>query len=192
MNTLDNSKIRFRLGPIPKAILSTVAVVGIVTIATMVPNLASAIAPFIKDDKKIKKREINKNIDSLINRRLLKRKIARDGTISIELTKRGVWEVGIRNYFKDEELKTKNWDGKWRIVAFDVPEEKRIIRGELRRAVGLFGFTKLQQSVWVYPFPCDEFIELIRSHLGIRNDVLYITACKIENDEWLKKEFNLH
>lgn len=47
---------------------------------------------------------------------------------------------------KDEE---DNWDGKWRIVVFDIPEQKRLIRGLFRRNLKKWGFKHLQKSVWI-------------------------------------------
>ena len=43
----------------------------------------------------------------------------------------------------------ERWDGKWRIVMFDIPESNRILRNELRRSLKKFGFLGWQQSVWV-------------------------------------------
>ena len=43
----------------------------------------------------------------------------------------------------------ENWDGKWRIVIFDIPEEKRIIRNLFRRNLKKWGFKHLQKSVWI-------------------------------------------
>ena len=42
-----------------------------------------------------------------------------------------------------------NWDGKWRIVVFDIPEQKRLIRNLLRRNLKKWGFKHLQKSVWI-------------------------------------------
>lgn len=43
----------------------------------------------------------------------------------------------------------KEWDGKWRIVVFDIPEQKRLIRNLFRRNLKKWGFKSLQKSVWV-------------------------------------------
>ena len=42
-----------------------------------------------------------------------------------------------------------NWDGKWRIVIFDIPEQKRLIRDLFRRNLKKWGFKHLQKSVWI-------------------------------------------
>lgn len=40
------------------------------------------------------------------------------------------------------------WDGKWRIVVFDIPENKRLVRDILRSRLKLWGFKPWQKSVW--------------------------------------------
>lgn len=45
----------------------------------------------------------------------------------------------------DEEIE---WDGKWRIVVFDIPESKRLVRDILRSRLKLWGFKPWQKSVW--------------------------------------------
>jgi len=48
------------------------------------------------------------------------------------------------------------WDGKWRVVLFDVPMEKKQLRNKLRRSLRARAFGCLQQSVWITPDPLDE------------------------------------
>ena len=60
-----------------------------------------------------------------------------------------------------------------------------------RKELVRLGFLKLQNSVWVYPYECDDIITMFKAHFKIGKDVLYMTVEKIENDKWLKKEFEL-
>lgn len=46
----------------------------------------------------------------------------------------------------------KEWDGKWRVVIFDIPEAQRKIRDDLRFELKKLGFGSWQRSVWVTPF----------------------------------------
>ena len=47
----------------------------------------------------------------------------------------------------------RHWDGKWRMVLFDVPQEKASDRTRLRRSLAARGFGYLQNSVWITPHP---------------------------------------
>ena len=53
--------------------------------------------------------------------------------------------------FPLSRLKSKGWDGKWRIVIFDIPESKRGYRDKLRVDLIMLGFGKLQESIYITP-----------------------------------------
>jgi phenylacetic acid degradation operon negative regulatory protein len=48
---------------------------------------------------------------------------------------------------------SRHWDGKWRLVLFDMPMERHIHRGRLRRYLRSRRFGYLQGSVWITPDP---------------------------------------
>lgn len=47
------------------------------------------------------------------------------------------------------ELEEKEWDGKYRMVLFDIPEKNRPVRDLLRSKLKELGFVGWQKSVWV-------------------------------------------
>jgi phenylacetic acid degradation operon negative regulatory protein len=47
----------------------------------------------------------------------------------------------------------RRWDGKWRMVLFDVPQSRASERVRLRRSLAERGFGYLQNSVWITPDP---------------------------------------
>ncbi|MBM3879691.1 MAG: hypothetical protein FJ387_08220 [Verrucomicrobia bacterium] len=47
----------------------------------------------------------------------------------------------------------RRWDGRWRLVLFDVPEARSSTRNKLRRYLQSRGFGYLQNSVWITPDP---------------------------------------
>lgn len=49
----------------------------------------------------------------------------------------------------------REWDGRWRIVAFDLPEKENAARVRLRRLLKDRGFGYLQNSFWITPDPLD-------------------------------------
>src|SRR3989344_9230322 len=87
--------------------------------------------------------------------------------------------------------KPKKWDRKWRIIIFDIPERKKKIRDEIRKILTAAGFQRLQDSVWVYPYDCEDIIGLLKMDYGISRDMLYIIADQIENDKYLRMDFDL-
>ncbi|MFH0969425.1 MAG: hypothetical protein V1804_02870 [Patescibacteria group bacterium] len=51
-----------------------------------------------------------------------------------------------------KKVLNKKWDGKYRVVIFDIPEEKRKIRDWLRGELDLLDYKKLQKSVFISKF----------------------------------------
>ena len=87
--------------------------------------------------------------------------------------------------------KPKKWDKKWRLLFFDIPEYRRPLREKIRRTLRLIGFQKLQDSVWVYPHPCEDLIALLKADFKVGKDMLYLIVDFVENDQALKKTFGL-
>ena len=85
-----------------------------------------------------------------------------------------------------------SWDGKWRIIIYDIIELRRGLRDRLRQQLQFIGFKQLQKSVWIFPYACEELIILLKADFKIGKDILYIVAEDIENDRHLRKLFNLH
>jgi len=88
--------------------------------------------------------------------------------------------------------KQRRWDKKWRAIIFDIKEYRRRDRNQIRIILKRAGFVKLQASVWVYPYDCEDMLFLIKTSLSLGKDMLYMVVDRIENDRWLKKEFNLN
>lgn len=85
----------------------------------------------------------------------------------------------------------KRWDRRWRIVIFDIPERKRAARDRVRGLVRRLGFLRLQDSVWVYPYDCEEVIALLKADLKIGKEALYLVVDAIEFDRPLREHFKL-
>lgn len=133
---------------------------------------------------------------SIAIKRLAKRNFIKiiknlDGHQYTEITtlgKRVLLKYEIEGLARNKPLK---WDGKFRVIIFDIKEEKRKTRDELRRIIENFGFIYLQKSVWIYPYPCENIISLLKANLYIDDELLFMIVDKIDNDTWLKEKFKL-
>jgi len=87
--------------------------------------------------------------------------------------------------------KSRKWDGKWRIVIFDIPETKKKMRNFFREKLQELGYRKLQESVWISPYnianKTEELIELCRA----KHYVHYLLVEELDNREILTKLFKL-
>lgn len=76
------------------------------------------------------------------------------------LTKQGVnriEEAGNRIF----KLYPNEWDGKWRVLIYSIPEEKRQIRDELRQELLWSGFGSFSNSCWISPNNLEKEIKLL-------------------------------
>lgn len=100
----------------------------------------------------------------------------------IKLTKIGQ-EKAMRYVIKDWQIeKPKIWDKKWRIVIFDIPNDKKILREIVRQRLKYWGFHQLQESVFVYPFDCNKEVSALKYAYNLGKYVQYLVAESIETE----------
>lgn len=113
----------------------------------------------------------------------------RDGVIT--LTPKG------RDRVKGQQLgtialdTTQPWDGRWRVIIWDVPEQKRAQRDRVRTILKKLGFVRIQRSVWVTPHPCRDQIAQLRNEVGLAVGLIYLESDFIEDQGRLRRSFKL-
>jgi len=135
---------------------------------------------------------LQRAVNSLYTSHLIEEKYHKDGTTTFILSENGKQKALRFNIDKMEIKKPARWDGKWRIVMFDIPEKLRRLRDSLRLHFREIGLIELQKSVFVYPYPCSEEIEFILEFYNTRKHVRFVLAEKIDNQLHLMKKFNLN
>lgn len=65
------------------------------------------------------------------------------------------------------KLVNEKWDGKWRIVMWDIPEKRRNARDLLRHQLKQLGFQKVQNSVWASKKNCTNLLHEYIRKVGI-------------------------
>lgn len=137
------------------------------------------------------KRRVSQKYSELIAQGIFRRIAIQDGS-RIELTEKGMKIAEELSQLEEmRPTKQKKWDQKWRIIMFDVWERRRSIRNRLRATLEEFGFIRIQNSVWAYPYPCEKLLLFLRHSLKLGPSILYIVADEIEHDEKLRKHFKL-
>lgn len=103
------------------------------------------------------------------------------GKRGILLTPRGEEKaLRVRLFAKDGQPVKRRKDGKWVMVIFDIPENKRRYRDELRKILYALEFQKLQKSVWVCP---NDVLERLEDAVRIYNLDYYVRTFLIEEIE---------
>lgn len=86
----------------------------------------------------------------------------------------------------------KVWDGRWRLVSFDVAEPYRKIRNLLREILKDFGFARLQESLYLCPFAIESELKSYLNGTKLDRFVKIFTAEKTGEDrEIAEKLWNL-
>jgi len=182
----EESRVRTRRANLKKLVLQTVAIAGVLGVAVVAPNVLSAMVKLGIVPLKRQREFVNASRARLVRQGLL----VYEGR-NIKLTSAG--ERALRALQLEEYAlkKPRRWDGKWRVLIFDIPEYRKGLRDKIRRTLEMIGFVRLQDSVWVYPYDCEDLITLLKADFRVGKDVLYLIVDSIENDKYLRAEFNL-
>lgn len=144
-----------------------------------------------KEWKNISQSNFNRSIRRLSDEKLVEEKMLPNGSFKLVLTAKGRRQARILSLIGDSISfkKPKHWDGKWRIVLFDIPEEDRVFRGILREHLRSLQFKKLQNSVFVSPYPFEKSILELVNLYAAGQYVRVVTATKIDNESKLRNYF---
>src|SRR3990167_432212 len=184
-------KARMKRENIQKAILSRIATVGLLSVAILAPNTLQALKFFgIEPKNKWQKYNINHSIKRLKDHGLICFETTSKGTF-MRLTQKGKDKLRRFKLLGYKLTKPKKWDRKWRMLIFDIKEERKVTRDKIRFALKKIGFLRLQDSVWVYPFDCEDFVNLMKADFKIGKDLLYLIVDTIEGDTKIKNFFKL-
>lgn len=172
-----------------RKILEFLLIAGVVSIAATSPYFLHHLAKIILKMRQYKlsdKQKFNSAFNYLKKNGLIK--IEKDGyDIKIFLTPRG--EKRIKKY-KIDDLKIiepNKWDGKWRIVIFDISNNQRVERNAFRKKLKELGFYSLQKSVWLHSFDCKKEIGILREFFGLNlKQIIVFSVDKIEDDLLVK------
>lgn len=143
-----------------------------------------------KEWGKINRTHLKQEIRNLYRSKLVSAKQNEDGTFTLKLSSKGKMKA-LTYRFESMKISKKEWDGQWRIVVFDIPEEQRNARDALRIKLRELGFHELQKSVLVFPYECKDEIEFIIEFFEVRKYVRYGILRFIDNDLHLRNIFKL-
>lgn len=166
---------------VAKQIIIAIGVLGVVSAVMVAPGLAKAI-PLLR---KINIARINQELKRLHKRGLVEIIKRKNDVTEVKLTKEGKRKLTRYQIDLLEIEKPQKWDGKWRVIIFDIPIRKNFARELLRRKMKHLGFYKLQASVFVHPYPCYEIVKFLRDYFGVPSEVEYLEVEKLESQNKL-------
>jgi len=182
----EKSRKRTKRKHLQKIILSTIAGASILGVGLLAPNVIGAMAKLGILPNKREKEYVNSSASKMVKKGLLKY----NGKF-YELTSLGKERLRRWEFTNFRLHKPRKWDKKWRLIIFDIPDKKRRIRDQIRHLFRSAGLYLLQESVWVYPYDCEDIITLLKTDFGVGKNLLYLIVEELENDRHLRDEFDL-
>jgi len=176
-------------------VLKTLLLVGAFYIAASSPYFVFRLMKEFRKKRYWQKNENKKRFENAFYY------LKRQGYIKIEKKNRQIYisltEEGKKKAkkYQIDDLKIKapsQWDKKWRLIIFDIPNNQGIKREAFRGKLKELGFFPLQKSVWVYPYECDKEIKMLRDFFGLTAKQLRIvTTDNLEEDNFLRERFKV-
>jgi hypothetical protein len=166
-------------------ILQSVATAGVLSVALVAPNVLGAMDKLGLVPHSRQKDSIQRARDTLIKKGLLQYAQGK-----VRLTDRGEKALAYAAATNLNHVQRK-WDGRWRVVIFDIPEYRKSTRQKVRMMLRSFGFQCLQNSVWIYPYDCEDAILLLKADAKVGKGMLYMIVDTLEGDKQLRSHFGL-
>src|SRR3989344_1279787 len=182
MGTLEQeSRKRTRRKNLQKIILGSIAAVGVLGVGLLAPNVLGAMAKLGMLPTKRQREFINSSRNRMVKSGLLKY----DGKF-LRLTTTGEAKLRRLELMNYKMKKPRRWDNKWRVLIFDIPEKRRPLREKVRITLMAIGFVRLQDSVWIYPYDCEDLITLLKADFKVGRDLLCMIVESLEYDKPLR------
>jgi len=181
------------LSKISVDILRAMALVGIIAVAAGSPYFWIQLSRNLQRRNRYFKNNYSQTQISAAFGRLKRTNMVvlkeKNGKFTVKLSEKGKKKIQQITIDDLKNKKLEKWDGLWRVIIFDVPEQQKYCRAALRDKIKNLGFYQLQKSVWVFPYDCEKEIELLANSLGIYDCVIFIEAKRINDDEKIKQHF---
>ncbi|MEI6280434.1 MAG: hypothetical protein WCP17_00325 [bacterium] len=98
------------------------------------------------------------------------------------LTKEGKKKVNSLKLESETTLVNTSWDGFWRIILLDLPENRKSERESLRYLLKKAGFVCLKNSAWISPYPFEHLFTNIKKDLNLTTEMMIIVTENIDEE----------
>lgn len=123
---------------------------------------------------------------------------SKQGYVEIKTSPQGEQFLSITNKGQLELLFQKvgleqsgPWDGKWRLIIFDIPEDAHAKRDKLRWLLKRHNFTKLQGSVFISPYALNREAIQYLHETGLHAYIRILKVEEIDTDADLLARYGL-
>lgn len=170
---------------IQKAILKTLSNKRVIPVESIKKDVVEIILGEPKADNKTNY-AIARSIKNLLSDGLIEA-FNSDRNQYLRLTKEGKQRFNNITLLCESTLVSTKWDGYWRIIILDLPEERKNEREALRYLLKKAGFICIKNSVWISMYPYEHLFINIKNDLNLSSEMMIIVTDKIDKET--EKEF---
>lgn len=175
---------------------------GVFLAASIVfPGLPMVVKPFIDAAKEAERNKRQREWEKFnlwrlrqVIKRMQESKLVEikeeEGAPIIKITGKGKQKL-LRYKIEEMKLDDSNWDGKWRLIIYDVAKTKRANSEMFRTMLNKLNILKLQKSVYLTPFKCEDEIEYLRIFFDIGTEVQILKVGSLENESAYRRYFGI-
>ena len=98
------------------------------------------------------------------------------------LTPEGKRKINCLKLENKTTLVNNCWDGFWRIIILDLPEDRKNERESLRYLLKKANFICLKNSIWISPYPYEHLFMNIKKDLNLSTELMIIVADKLDSE----------
>ncbi len=182
-----------------KFLLMFIAMGGVAFVGATLPGLIKAIGAFHyggrgnrKMNKQYPKQKIANSLAFLKRQQLIEILEASNGMVKVRLTNKGKKRLAEYSLSALEIRKPEKWDGKWRVLMFDIPAHPKTYqyaRDALRNKIKKLGFRQIQKSVWVYPYECEDELLFIAEMFKVQKYIEILTVERFLHEKSVRAAF---
>ncbi len=144
-----------------------------------------------KEWKALNREKLWDSIRSLYQSKLALGNYNPNGSVTLILTESGKKRALTYQLDEMKIKRMKKWDGRWRLVAFDIPEHLKKAREAIRMQFERMGMMRFQKSIFISPYPCNEEVDFVIEMFQLRPFVRKFIAEFIDNELHYKVKFHL-
>lgn len=100
----------------------------------------------------------------------------------LKITKKGKNKLNCIKLSGEEALVSNTWDGFWRIIILDIPENRKPEREALRYLLKKANFICVKNTVWISPYPYENLFTNIKKDLNLGTELMIIVTNKLDSE----------
>ena len=172
----------------------TAGVAGGVVLIAALPGLGVVLKTIMQEYENLSTQDRHRaraTYETLRRARLISVRHTADKKMTITLSVQGKKKM-LQYRFSDMQIKKPMaWDGKWRVVIFDLPKRFTRVRNLWRGKLKSLGFVQLQRSVWIHPYPCRDEIDFVSEYFRVSPHTRLLEVSEFDGSREYEEMFDL-